>query len=117
MSNDPEALETFDGVARGRDTTEGNSWGISYFEQRDRYRARPRFDEARLASSDQTAMFLLGRDPSILWQFGCSKEGYYYGRATLFEEEHGDLHPDPIVRNGADAPTKFLNMFKTAYGA
>ena len=61
------------------------------------------------------AMFSLGRDPSILSQFGCSKEGYYYGRATLFQEEYGNLHADPIVRD-ADAPTKFLNMFKTTYG-
>ena len=115
MSDDRAALEAFDAIARGRDTTQGNTWGISYFEERDRYRLSRCCDEARLARSDQAAMSSLGRDPSVLWQFGCSKEGYYYGRATLFEEEFGNLSPDLVGRCGADAPTRFLDLFKEHY--
>lgn len=110
-----EILATFDALARSGDTTSGNSWGISYFEERDRYRRQQRFDEQRLLRSDRTLLESFGRDLAVLWTFGCSRPGYYYTRATLFDEGYGTLNEELIGRYGPDAPTTFINLFREDY--
>lgn len=110
-----EILATFDALARCGDRTSGNSWGISYFEERDRYRRQPRFDEQRLLRSDRALLESFGRDPAVLWLFGCSRHGYYYARATLFDEGYGGLSEELIGRYGPDAPTTFINLFREEY--
>ena len=112
---DEDVTALFDRMADRDDIRDGNSWGISYLEERDGYRRRRPTDRDSILAADRSLVDALGDDPAVLWEFATSRVGYHYARAVLFGDGYGELDPDLIGRCGPDAPTTFLNLYREEY--